>query len=106
MLSQNREFYEINRVIGCLWLLENEGDKALDHFELAFEYAKAFDAYHDGACYASAALQGVVCDEHNLWDKTALQDMLERLTTQSRYDGLRDNSRFMNLINHLENHAK
>ena len=106
LLSQNREFYEINRVIGCLWLLENDGDKALDHFELSFEYAKAFDAYHDGACYASVALRGVVCDEHNLWDKTALQDMLERLTSQSRYDGLRENPRFINLVNCLKNCSK
>lgn len=102
LLSQNREFYEINRIIGCLWLLENEEDKALDHFELAFEYAKAFDTYHDGTCYTSAALRGVVCDEHNLWDTTALQDMLERLTTQSGYDGLRENPRFMNLVNCLK----
>ena len=106
LLSQNREFYEINRIIGCLWLLENESDKALDHFELAFEYAKAFDVYHDGEAYASVALRGVVCDEHNLWDKTALQDMLERLTTQSRYDGLRKNPRFINLVNCLKNYSK
>lgn len=106
LLSQNREFYEINRIIGCLWLLENNIDKALDHFERAFEHAKAFDTYYDGTYYTSAALLGVACGEHNLWDKTALQDMLDRLTTQSRYDGLRDNSRFMNLVNCLENHAK
>ena len=38
--------------------------------------------------------------------KTALQDMLERLTSQSRYDGLRENPRFINLVNCLKNCSK
>lgn len=103
LLSQNREFYEINRVIGCLYLLENNTDKALEYFEVAFEHAKGFDAYNDGDCYASESLWGIPCCEHNLWDKSALQDMLERFTTQSRYDCLRENSRFEKLMQELQN---
>lgn len=102
LLAQNREFYEMNRVIGCLWLLQKNHNQALDHFELAFEYAKAFDAYSDGSCYTSVALSGVMCEEHHLWNKSALQDMFDRLTTQSRYDELKENPRFINLLNSLQ----
>ena len=98
LLSQNREFYEINRIIGCLWLLEGKDEEALDHFELAFEYAKAFEDYRDGDCYTSVALLGIESDMHYLWDKTPLQDILERFTTQSRYDCLKDNPRFGKLL--------
>lgn len=97
-LSQNREFYEINRIMGCLWLMESDYEKAIDHFELAFKYAKAFEDYRDGDCYTSAALCGVECDVHDLWDKTPLQDMLERFATQSRYDKLKNNPRFIKLL--------
>ena len=106
LLSQTREFYEIHRVIGCLWLLENDDAKALDHFELAFEYAEAFDTYHDGASYTSVALSGLVCDEHNLWDRSALQDMLEWLTTANEAAVLRTDPRYETLVNRLKAVAK
>lgn len=98
LLSQNRAFYETNRIIGCLWLLVGNDDEASKHFELAFEHAKAFEDYCDGDCYTSVALCGVECDMHDLWDETPLQDMLERFTTQSRYDRLKDNPRFEKLL--------
>lgn len=102
LLSQNREFYEINRIIGCLWLLEGNDDEALKHFELAFEHAKAFEDYCDDDCYTSVALCGVECDMHYLWDETPLQDMMERFATQSRYDRLKDNPRFEKLLQALK----
>ena len=41
LLSVNREFYEINRVIACLQLLEKQYEAALDKLEKAAEYARA-----------------------------------------------------------------
>jgi len=105
LLSQNREFYEINRIIGCLWLLEGNEEEALNHFELAFEHAKAFEDYCDGDCYTAVALCGLECNVHDLWDKTPLQDMLERFTTQSRYDQLKNNPRFEKLLRELKETA-
>ena len=98
LLSVNREFYEINRVIGCLYLLDKQYESALEHFEKASDYAVAFDAYKDGTLYSSLMICGIVTDNHNLWDKSASADMLERLTKQTRYDVLKDNARYKSII--------
>ena len=102
LLSVNREFYEINRVIGALYLLENNYEKALDSFEKAVEYAIAFDSYKDGDLYSSLIMYGIETDEHNLWDNSAVQDMLERLTKQSKYDVLKGNERYKTIVLNLE----
>ena len=65
LLSVNREFYELNRVIGGLYLLENDYEKALDSYEKAMEYAIAFDSYNDGEAYSSLIMSGVETNEHN-----------------------------------------
>lgn len=106
LLSQNREFYEINRVIGCLYLLENNTDQAMIFFEVALAHAKEYDMYHDGSCYSSLAMKGFECDEHYLYDTTAVQDMLHRFTTQSRYDCLREHPRFQKLMEELQTGMK
>ena len=102
LLSVNREFYEINRVIGALYLLENNYEKALDSFEKAVEYAIAFDSYKDGDLYSSLIMYGIETDEHNLWDNSAVQDMLERLTKHSKYDVLKGNERYKTIVLNLE----
>lgn len=102
-LSMHYEFYEINRIIGCLWLLDGNYEKALDCFEAALEHAKRFDAYSDDDCYTSLALYGIECDPHSLRGMTALQDMFDRLTSQDRYNAVRDQPRFINIVNTLTN---
>lgn len=106
LLSQNREFYEINRVIGCLYLLENNTDQAMNFFEVALAHAKEYDMYHDGSCYSSLAMKGFECDEHYLYDNTAVQDMFERFYTQSRYDCLREHPRFQKIMEELQNNVR
>lgn len=106
LLSQNREFYEINRVIGCLYLLENNTDQAMIFFEVALAHAKEYDMYHDGSCYSSLAMKGFECDEHYLYDNTAVQDMFERFSTQSRYDCLREHPRFQKIMEELQNNVR
>ena len=103
LLSVNREFYEINRVIGCMYLLENKYELALDKLEQAAEYAIAFDTYEDNACYESLLMRGVSTDPHNLWDQKAVDDMLSRLTTQDRYNCVKENERFGKLVERLAN---
>ena len=102
LLSVNREFYEINRVIACLHLLEKQYEAALDKLEKAAEYAIAFDSYKDGDSYSSLIMYGIETDEHNLWDNSAVQDMLERLTKQSKYDVLKENERYKTIVLNLE----
>ena len=102
LLSVNREFYEINRVIGALYLLEHNYEEALDSFEKAAGYAIAFDSYKDGDLYSSLIMYGIETDEHNLWDNSAVQDMLERLTKQSKYDVLKGNERYKTIVLNLE----
>ena len=102
LLSRSRESYEIHKVIGRLWLLENNNNKALDHFELAFEHARAFDAYQDGSRYTSVALSGLVCDEHNLWDCSAMQDMLEWLTATDLATAFRSDTRYEKLVRQIK----
>ena len=41
LLSQNHEFYEINRVIGCLYLLQKDTDQAIRYFEIAYSSVKS-----------------------------------------------------------------
>ena len=103
LLSVNREFYEINRVIGGLYLLEKQYEAALDKLEKAVEYAIAFDAYKDGDSYSSFMMFGISADEHHLWDKGAVADMLERITKQSRYDVLRESERYKGIVSKLSN---
>lgn len=103
LLSVNREFYEINRVIGGLYLLEKEYETALDKLEKAVEYAIAFDAYKDGGSFSSLMMFGIFAEEHNLWDKSATADMLERITKQSRYDILKENERYKSIVSKLSN---
>ena len=103
LLSVNREFYEINRVIACLQLLEKQYEAALDKLEKAAEYAIAFDVYKDGDSYSSLMLFGISADEHNLWDRGAVADMLERITKQSRYDILKENERYKSIVSKLSN---
>ena len=101
LLSVNREFYEINRVIAGLQLLEKQYEAALDKLEKAAEYAIAFDAYKDGDSYTSLLMYGISADEHGLWDEKATDDMLRRLTSQSRYECLKNNVRYENIIKKL-----
>lgn len=102
LLSKHREFYELNRIIGCLWLLENEHERALDSFEAAAEHAILFDRYRDGEVYSSIMMEGIQTDEHNLWNDTACDNMLHRMATQSRYDCLRENPRFVQIIDRVK----
>lgn len=104
LLSVNREFYELNRIIGCLYLMENNHEKALDYFDMAVEYAISFDRYQDGEAYSSIMLADIETDAHNLWNDTACENMLNRILTQSRYDVLKGNPRFEKMIDTLENH--
>ena len=101
LLSVNREFYEINRVIAGLQLLEKQYEAALDKLEKAAEYAIAFDAYKDGDSYTSLMMYGISADEHGLWDEKTTDDMLRRLTSQSRYECLKNNVRYENIIKKL-----
>jgi hypothetical protein len=90
-------------VIGALDLLEHNYEKALDSFEKAAEYAIAFDSYKDGDLYSSLIMYGIETDEHNLWDRGAIADMLERITKQSRYDILKENERYKSIVAKLSN---
>ena len=101
LLSVNRECYDVTRTIGCLWLVENEPEKALDSFEAAAEYAIACDAYMDGAKYSSLLLADVETNDH-AWCNTAAEDLLNRFTNQDRYDVLRTHPRFIKIIEKLK----
>lgn len=98
LLSANRNFYEINRIIGCLYLLEEQYENALDHFEKAADYAIADDRYADGETYTSLVMDGVSCDPHSLWNMSATEDLLNRFTEQKRYDCIREDERFKRII--------
>ena len=76
-------------------------EAALDKLEKAAEYAIAFDAYKDGDSYTSLMLYGISADEHGLWDEKTTDDMLRRLTSQSRYECLKNNVRYENIIKKL-----
>ena len=101
LLSVNREFYEINRVMACLYLLDKQYEAALDKLAEAAEYAIAFDSYKDGELYSSLVMYGVETNEHNLWDTGAAQDMLEKITKQSRYEVLKENERYKIIVSKL-----
>lgn len=101
LLSANRKFYEVNRIIGCLYLLEEQYENALDHFEKAADYAIADDRYADGETYTSLVMDGVECDPHSLWNITATEDLLNRFTEQQRYDRIREDERFGRIIKKL-----
>ena len=98
LLSENRELYELNRVIGCLWLLAGNKDKAVQSFEAAFRHAVAFDEYKDGSRYSALLLSGVACDDHSLWNGSAVQNFAERIEKQKQYDAVRNDRFFCSLV--------
>ncbi len=102
LLSENMELYEINRIIGALWLLVGNKEKAIHSFDKAYRHAVAFDEYQDGSQYTSILMFGMECDHHNLWSGSALQDFAERIKTQDRYDAIRDDLRFSAIVKSLE----
>ena len=101
-LSENMELYELNRVIGCLWLLDGNQENAIQSFEQAYRYAVAFDEYKDGSQYSSLLLSGIDCDDHNLWNRSAVQDFADRIQNQNRYHELKNDQRFCTIIESIK----
>ncbi len=102
----NYDLYEYYRIIGALYLFGKDTEKALDYFEIAYEYAVKFMcSYKEGKCYSSPLMQGCKVRPQSDWNKganTALESLYVRFTTQSRYETLKDNSRFIALKEKLQ----
>ncbi len=98
--------YHHTRVIGALWLFGKDFDRALDAFEMAYEYAVLFKtSYKDGDCYTSPALKGVEAQPQSQFHygaDTALNDLYHRFTTQKRYHALAEHPRFAALMEKLK----
>ncbi len=102
----NYDLYEYYRIIGALYLFGKDTEKALDYFEIAYEYAVEFKcSYKEGDCYTSPLMYGCEARPQSDWDKgkiSAIENLYERFTTQQRYDVLKDNSRFIELKEKLK----
>ena len=98
LLSENRELYTLYRTIGCLHLLAGDKENAVLSFEKAYRYAVTFDEYKDGSRYSSLLLSGVDCDDHSLWSGSAVRDFAERINKQDRYNAVKDDPRFSDLV--------
>ncbi len=102
----NNDLYEYHRIIGALYLFGKDTEKSLDHFEIAYEYAIKFKcSYKEGDCYTSPLMQGCEARPQSDWsegENSLIVDLYERFTTQSRYDVLKDNNRFIELKEKLQ----
>lgn len=102
LLSVNMDFYNIKRIIGCLYLLNGEQERALDYYEEAAEHAIAFDTYCEDASYTSLIAGGLRTEERIWWGLSATENFLERLTTQPRYEVLKENTRYQKILKMLQ----
>lgn len=60
----------------------------------------------DGDLYSSPIMKGNESCDKCVWGTTPCQDLLERFTTQGRYDKLRGNQRFITIIGQLKEKTK
>jgi transcriptional regulator with XRE-family HTH domain len=102
LLAVNIDFYNIKRIIGCLYLLNGEQERALDYYEEAAEHAIAFDTYCEDASYTSLIAGGLRTLERIWWGLSATENFLERLTTQPRYEVLKENTRYQKILKMLQ----
>ena len=104
--DKNYDLYDYYRIIGALYLFQGNEESAIDSFEIAYKYALDFDEkFNDGDFYSSPIMKGNESCDKSVWSSTPCEDLLERFTTQERYDKLRKNQRFNTIIENLQLHC-
>jgi len=102
LCDQHFDAYEYNRIIACIYLLMGKKDKALDYLETAFSHAERFMQYKDGDKYQSVTLKNVESRPHSRWSRSPFEDMLDKFTNQDRYDVIRDDPRFIAMLDKIK----
>jgi len=102
LCDQHRDAYEYNRIISCFYLLMGEKDKALDYLETAFSHAEKYMQWNASDKYQSVALKDVPSLPQNRWLKEPFDDMLDRFNNQDRYDTIRDDPRFIAILEKIK----
>ena len=102
LCDQHFDAYEYNRIIACIYLLIEEKDKALDYLETAFFHAEKFMEYKDGDKYKSIVLKNKISRPHSSWSRSPFEDMLDRFTNQNRYDVIRNDPRFVDMLDKVK----
>ncbi|MDR0862707.1 MAG: helix-turn-helix domain-containing protein [Oscillospiraceae bacterium] len=98
MCDQHYDAYEYNRIIAACYLLMKRYDEMFDYLERAFAHAEKYAAFTDGDEYTSLMLRGITAEPHSRWNQSAFESMVSRLTEQERYDPVRDDPRFISLL--------
>ena len=93
---------EYNKSIADIYLRMDDTDSALDHLEKAYAHAEQFAKYTDGDKYQSVALKNIASEPHSHWSRNPFEDMLDRLTNQSRYDVIRTDPRFLAILSKIK----
>ncbi len=100
------EVYECHRMAAALHLFAGDEDAALDRLEKALVEAEKFGAYEDSDRYPDVCLlfKGYEVTAHSHWARSALADMWQYMQ-QDRYTPLRENPRFMAILDTLKAHT-
>lgn len=100
------EVYECHRMAAALHLLAGDENAALDRLEKAISAAEKFERYEDSNRYPDDCLlfKGYEVTPHNHWSRSALADM-QRYLEQERYISLRQNPRFIAILESLKAHT-
>ncbi|MDR0915741.1 MAG: helix-turn-helix domain-containing protein [Oscillospiraceae bacterium] len=98
MCDQHFDAYEYNRIIAACYLLMERQDEMFDYLERAFVHAEKYAAYKDSDEYTSLMLRGITAEPHSRWSRSPFEDMLDRFTEQERYDAVRNDPRFVSLL--------
>ena len=98
LCDQNFDAYILNMNIADIYLRMDDKDNALNYLEKAYIYAEQFNCYKDGENYQSVSLKNIESLPHSHWSRSAFDDMLDNLTNENKYDVIRNNPRFIAIL--------
>lgn len=103
-LDMHLKTYHCQRAAAVLYLLKGDCEGALDRLEKALFEVEKHESYNDGSCYDSLLLKGKKAPARDRLPHTLWEDMLKYMP-QEHYDPLRENPRFIAILDTLEAHA-
>ena len=103
-LDMHLKTYQCQRVAAVLHLQKGDCEGALDRLEKALLEVEKHESYNDGACYDSLLMKGKEAPSRGRLPHTLWVDMLTYMSREN-YDPLRENPRFMAILDTLKAHT-
>jgi len=100
------DLYFYYETIASLYLMNNDNQKVLDNLEKAYDFAEKFHLYNEEDVYTSLLFRGINPNPQSLYNRTMFESMYEYLTNSDRFNIVKDEIRFQNIIEKLKTKIK